>query len=225
MGRNGVFLTVNASGAAKAAEAKNVVVIVDVVDMSTALESALDAGASHVFGASPDHVHAPVKLDPEAIGRHAGTMAKQEGTGVIIIAEPRVGTEDERRARCSRVIGGIEQAGAKVESVFPNIGAETVKLGDFADRVVIAVTDAGGVAFDAAYTAGSPAVLTGTIARTLRMKGPEPARAVVKRAIEAAFRTGSSISVVAASANSVEDILAAEYIMRMILEAGFTAIT
>lgn len=34
--------------------------IVDVIDMSTTLESALDAGAYAVLGSSPDHTTAPV---------------------------------------------------------------------------------------------------------------------------------------------------------------------
>jgi len=225
MGNNGVFLTVNASGAVRAAEAKNVVVVVDVIDMSTTLEAALDAGAAYVFGASPDQAKAPVDLSPENIGRHAGLLAKKEGAGVIIISEPRVGNEEERRARSGRVIKGIEQAGAAIEAVYPNIGAETAKLGDFSGKVVIAVTDTGGVAYDAAFTAGAPAVLTGTIARTMKKKGPEPARAAALRAIEAARKAGAGIAVVAASANSLEDILAAEYIVRAIIEEGFTAMS
>lgn len=224
MNSNGVFLTVNASGAVRAAGANNVVVIVDVIDMSTTLEAAIDAGASHVFGAAPDESRAPVALDPESIGRQAGQVALNEGTGVIILAEPRVGTEEQRRARCSKVIRGTEQAGAVVEAVLPNTGAETARLGDFQGKVVIAVSDTGGVAYDAAVTAGAPAVLTGTIARTMRKRGLEPARAAAQRAVEAARRLGTGIAVVAASANSLEDILAAEYIMREILALGFTAI-
>lgn len=224
MNSSGVFLTVNASGAVRAAEAKNVVVIVDVIDMSTTLEAAIDAGAFRVFGAAPDESRAPVKLDPASIGLQAGRAAVNEGTGVIIVAEPRVGTEDERRGRCSKVIQGVEQAGAVVEAVLPNTGAETAKLGNFRGKVVIAVSDTGGVAYDAAVTAGSPAVLTGTIARTMRKRGREPARAAAQRAVEAARRLGAGIAVVAASANSLEDILAAEYIMREILALGFTAI-
>lgn len=220
----GVFLAVNASGAVTAAKAKNVVVIVDIIDMSTTLEAALDAGAYLVFGASPDRSGAPVKLDPGEIGRQAGRAAKQAGTGVIVISEPRVGTEEDRRARAGKVIAGINTGGGTVEAVYPNIGAETVRLGDFRGRVVVAVTDTGGVAYDAAFTAGAPVVVTGTIARTQQKKGPEPARAAAVRAIEAAKAAGAGISVVAASANSLEDLLAAEYIMREIINNGFTAL-
>lgn len=224
MSNNGVFLTLNASGAVKAAEAKNVVVIVDVIDMSTSLEAALDAGASIVFGASPDFSRAPVVLKPEEIGRQAGLVANREKTSIIIISEPRAGTDEERRCRCSRVVLGVEETGAKIDAILPNIGAETGKLADFTDKVAIAVTDTGGVAFDAAYNAGAPAVITGTIARTMKKRGVEPAKAAAKRAIEAAARTGSGIAVVAASANSLEDILAAEYIVRAIVEEGFLAL-
>ncbi len=224
MSNSGVFLTVNASGAVQAAEAKNVVVVVDVIDMSTTLEAALDAGALRVFGASPDSSRAPVRLSPETIGEMAGKVAKDNDTGVVIISEPRVGTDEERRARAGRTIQGVVAAGARIDAVYPNIGAETAKLGDFSGRVVIAVTDTGGVAYDAAITAGAPEVITGTVARTMHKRGTEPARAAAKRAVAAAAQTGTGISVVAASANSLEDILAAEYIMRLIIEEGFTAL-
>lgn len=224
MSNRGVSLTVNASGAVLAARAGNVVVIVDVIDMSTSLEAALDAGARQVFGASPAETRAPVEVHPEEIGRQAGEIAKREGSGVIIISEPRVGTEEERRSRSARVIRGIEEAGADVAVVLPNAGAETVKLADFAGKVVIGVSDTGGVAYDAALAAGAPAVLTGTVARTMRKKACEPARAAARRAVEKAVETGSGITVVAASANSLEDILAAEYIVKAIIEEGFTAL-
>ena len=224
MGHGGVILTVNASGAVKAAEADNVVVIVDVIDMSTTLEAVLDAGALTVFGASPDFSRAPVKLAPETIGRMAGNAAIKAGTGVVIISEPRIGTEQERRVRSSRTIEGVLAAGGVIDAVYPNVGAETAKLGDFSGKVVVAVTDTGGVAYDAAVAAGAPAVITATIARTMKKRGTEPARAGAKRAIEAAQPIGAGISVVAASANSLEDILAAEYIMRLIIEEGFTAL-
>ncbi len=213
----------NASGAVKAAEAKNVVMVVDIIDMSTTLEAALDAGALRVYGASPDTSKAPVRLSPETIGEIAGRAAREAGTGVIIIGEPRVGTEEERRARASRTIQGVTAAGAVIEAVYPNIGAETAKLGDFSGKVVVAVTDTGGTAYDAAVTAGAPLVITGTIARTIKKRGSEPARAAARRAVAAAEEAGTGISVVAASANSLEDILAAEYIMRLIIEEGFIA--
>ncbi|MBO8137800.1 MAG: hypothetical protein H0Z40_06660 [Desulfotomaculum sp.] len=212
-----VSMTVNASGAAAAARAHQVVVIVDVIDMSTTCEAALDAGAYAVYGAAPDNARCPVNVNPKEIGVTAGTHAVKTGTDVILIAEPRVGTDDERMNNISKVLEGVQKVGAKIGAVLPNIGAETAKLVDFKDRVVIAATGTGGVAFDAAVTAGAPAVLTATVARTLRKKGTAPAEAGVKRALEEAKRLNTGITVVAATANSMEDILAAEYLVKLIL--------
>jgi phosphosulfolactate phosphohydrolase-like enzyme len=224
MARNGVFVTVNASGAVQAAQAGQVVIIIDVIDMSTTLEAALDAGAAFVLGASPKECRAPVSLSPENVGRQAGELAISSGTAVIIVSEPRIGTEEERRAKSERVISGIKETGAIIEAVLPNAGAEITKMADFRGKIVVAVSDTGGVAYDAAVTAGAPAVLTGTIARTIHKRGIEPAREAAARAIKAARQAGTGIAVVAASANSLEDILAAEYIMKEIIAQGFTAL-
>ncbi|MDT3698135.1 MAG: hypothetical protein RO469_01805 [Thermincola sp.] len=224
MARNGVILTVNASGAVEAAEAGQVVIIVDVIDMSTTLEAALDAGAAFVLGASPAECRAPVSLFPENIGRCAGELAVSQGTKVIVVSEPRIGNDEERLAKSRQVINGIKAAGAEIDAVLPNAGAEIGKMTDFQGKVVVAVSDTGGVAYDAAVAAGAPAVVTGTIARTIYKKGVEPARAAATRAIRAAKEAGTGIAVVAASANSLEDILAAEYIMKEIIAQGFTAL-
>lgn len=217
-----VSLTVNASGAAEAARRGDVVLIVDVIDMSTTLEAVLDAGAYRVFGASPVDCRAPVVLNPEEIGRTAGLLAMQEKKSLVIISEPRVGYDEERKLRSAPVILGAASSGAEVEAIFPNAGAEIIKLADFRDKIIVAVTDTGGVAFDAAFTAGAAAVVTGTIARTMAKKGTAPAKAAAQRAVDAAKAAGMGITVVAASSNSLEDILAAEYIMRMIVKMGFT---
>jgi len=213
-----VKMTVNASGAAVAARQGDVVVIVDVIDMSTTLEAAMDAGACAVFGAAPDGAAPPVAINPAAIGLLAGQVALGKGTGVVLVAEPRVGTDEERLGRVSGVVGGLARAGAEIAAVLPNIGAETTKLYDMQNHVVIAATATGGVAYDAAVNAGSPAVLTGTVARTLRQKGAAPARTAAVRAIQKARALGTGITVVAASSNSLEDVLAAEYITRTIIE-------
>jgi hypothetical protein len=225
MNNSGIFVTVNASGAAEAAERGCLIMVVDIIDMSTTLESALDAGALAVYGASPDKSRAPVKLNPEKIGRLAGKMAVANNTGVIIISEPRVGTDEERRARAAKTITGVEAVGAGITAILPNIGAETAKLADFTGKVVVAVTDTGGVAFDAAMEAGAVSVITGTVARTIKKRGTIPARAAAIRAIEEARKWDAGIAVVAASANSLEDILAAEYIARLIIEEGFTSLS
>lgn len=224
MAQNWVFMTVNASGAAEAAKAGQVVIIVDVIDMSTTLEAALDAGAAFVLGASPNACRAPVSLSPENIGRQAGELAISVGTKVVIVSEPRIGNEEERLTKSGRAINGIMETGAIIEAVLPNAGAEITKMADFQGKIVVAVSDTGGVAYDAAVTAGAPAVMTGTIARTMSKRGTEPAKAAAARAIKAAKQAGTGIAVVAASANSLEDVLAAEYIMKEIIAQGFTAL-
>ncbi|SHF28711.1 hypothetical protein SAMN02745133_02256 [Desulforamulus putei DSM 12395] len=219
-----VTLTANASGAARAAREGLVVMVVDVIDMSTTLEAALDAGALAVLGASPDGASPPVELNPAAIGRRAAEMALAAGTGVVLVTEPRVGTDRERAENASRLLAGVCQAGAEVTAIIPNLGAETPKICDLAGKVVVAATGTGGVAYDAAFTAGAPAIITGTVARTLKKKGSAPARAAARRAIEAAHQYNTGICVVAASANSLEDLLAAEYIMKAIIEEGFLTV-
>jgi len=213
-----VKMTVNASGAAAAGAGGDVVVIVDIIDMSTTLEAALDEGALAVFGAAPDQATPPVAVNPCKIGQIAGKLAVEQGAGMVLVGEPRVGTDEERLANMSKTVAGLKQAGAVVEAVLPNIGAETVKLYDLRGKVLIAATGTGGVAFDAALNAGAPAVITGTVARTRHKKGHAPARAAAQRAVDKARALGTGISVVAASGNSLEDILAAEFITRLILE-------
>lgn len=117
--------------------------IVDVIDMSTTLESALDAGAVKVFGASPDFTRAPVKVDPERIGRIAARTALTEGVGVIVVSEPRTGGDEERLQRCQKLMEGLNSEGVIIEAVVPNLGAETPLLTHFENRVVVAVTDTG----------------------------------------------------------------------------------
>lgn len=218
---NSVNLTLNASGAVEGAKNGNVVMIVDIIDMSTTLESALDAGAVAVFGASPDFNLAPVKVAPERVGFLAGNKAREKKTDIILITEPRVGSDEERKNRAQQVVKGIEKSGAKISAILPNLGAETVKLADFNGKVVVAVTHSGGVSFDAALNEGAPAVITGTICRTLKKRGLEPAKVSAERAIDLAKEYNTGITIVAASGNSLEDILAAEHIMKTIIESGF----
>lgn len=210
-----IILATDASGAVRAAEEGFGIMVVDVIDMSTTLEAALDAGAYKVFGASPDFTRAPVRVDPERIGREAGYAARQKGAGIIVVSEPRVGTDDERLQRCQKLMRGLNSEEVVIEAVIPNLGAETAKLVDFRDRVVVAVTDTGGVAFDAAYQV-TDQVVTGTVARTMVQKGIEPARTAVKRGIEIMRLSTKGLAVVAASRNSQEDILAAQYIIDLV---------
>ncbi|MDD3267899.1 MAG: hypothetical protein PHX14_01140 [Syntrophomonadaceae bacterium] len=210
-----IIVSSDASGAWQAAREGMLVMIVDVIDMSTTLESALDAGAYAVLGSSPDFSNAPVKLAPERIGQEASKLAREYGTSIVLVAEPRIGSDQERLARCSKLIRGIEQGNGVIEAVVPNIGAETPKLANMKQKVVVAVTDTGGVAFDAAFQE-SPLVITGTIARTLGQKGMQPALTAARRARE---RLGEAegIALIAASRNSLEDILAAQFIANLLL--------
>ncbi|WP_054692785.1 hypothetical protein [Syntrophomonas palmitatica] len=211
-----IIVSSDASGAFHAAREGFLVVVVDVIDMSTTLESALDSGAYAVLGASPDFTRAPVNVAPEKIGREAAQLAREAGSGIIVISEPRVGKDNERLARCQKLIRGIEQEKGFVEAVLPNLGAETPRLLEMKGRVVVAVTDTGGVAYDAAYTAGGR-VTTGTIARTLKHKGTQPAQIAARRAQELLRDDDPGIAVIAASSNSLEDVLAAQYIANLLL--------
>jgi len=215
-------LTANASGAAQAARQGDLVIIVDVINMSTTAEAALEAGALAVWGAASQSSRSPLGLtDPERVGYLAGCQAVEKETQVVLVTEPRVGSEEERLANGSLALQGLKRAGAKLTAVLPNLGAETVKLASLENKVLLLVTDSGGVAFDAALNNGAPLVLTGTIARTFRQKGSQPAKRIARDAITKANELGCDISVVAASSNALEDLLAAEYILKTIIEEGF----
>ncbi len=203
-------LATGASGAYAAARAGQVVLVVDVIDMSTTLEAALQAGALLVLGASPVPCGAPVPVDPRAVGRFAGEFARERGTEVVVVGEPRVGEAGEREARAAAVLAGIAAAGAACSGVFPNQGAEITRLVAVRGKVVVAVTSCGGAAFDAAFTQGVP-VFTGTVARTFGRTGWENAEAALDRALAAARAEGRGLCIVAASSKALEDVLAAQY--------------
>lgn len=213
-------ITFSASGARAAALRGQVVTIIDVIDMSTTAEGCLEAGALTVLGASPDRTN-PVPIDPEAVGEYAGTLAQESKTEVVVVAEPRVAGDDERRGRISRLLGGVEHTGAPLQEVLPNLGAETPKLIDLENKVVVIASHAGGVAFDAAFTAKAAAVTTATVARTLKKRANEATRVGAERALALARELGTGITVVAASANAVEDFLGAQEICRQLLAVGF----
>ncbi len=212
-----IIVSTDASGARDAAREGMLVMIVDVIDMSTTLESALDAGAYAVLGCSPDHTTAPVEVAPEQVGREACRLARECGSGIILVAEPRVGSDDERLARCQKVVQAIEREKGQIEAVVPNIGAETPKLLDMKNRVVLAVTDTGGVAYDAAFQI-NPRVITGTVARTYKQKGIQPALTAAHRALSMMQKSDQGIAVIAASRNSLEDILAAQFIANLLMQ-------
>lgn len=214
--------TYNASGAAAAARQGNVVMIVDVIDMSTTSEAVLEAGAITVLGASPDNSIVPVTVNPEKIGYIAGKKALKYDTSVIVAAEPRLIQNDKDRLKeIQQVLKGIERAGTELEKVVPNIGREVVELADFDNKIVVVVSPSGGTAYDAAYNYGAPEVITGTIARTNNMNGSFAARVAAERAIEKALKFKRGITVVAASSNSMEDVQACQYICQEIINNDF----
>jgi hypothetical protein len=214
-------LTYNASGAVEGARRGDVVVIVDIIDMTTSAEVALENGAVAVFGAAPSGCKAPVNLNPDRIGYIAGKTALKYKTHLIVVAEPRYGDDAERRKRAEATLMGVARSGAVVQQIIPNIGSEIAKLIDFNGKVVLLISDTGGVAFDAAYNNGAPIVLTATITRTPNKKGAMPARAGVERAIDSARKFNCGITITAASANSMEDVLAAQYLSQLIIDSGF----
>src|SRR5690554_1331299 len=133
--------TYNASGAAAAARQGDVIVIVDVIDMSTTAEAALEAGALAVLGASPDNYSVPVTVNPEKIGYYGGKKALKGNTGVVIAAEPRLIEKEELRLNeIQQVVKGVERAGAEIHEIVPNIGREVVQLADFKDKILIIVS-------------------------------------------------------------------------------------
>lgn len=213
-----VITTCNASGAARAAKLGFVVIIVDVIDMSTSLEATLEKGALLVLGASPDNVKAPIKVNPFQIGQEVARKAKEMDSEIIVITEPRWGSEDERINNCQKLLRGIGKTGGVIKGFLPNIGAEVGKMADFTGKIVVGVSATGGVAFDAAWQFHHDIVI-GTIARTMSLKGQETAHLAAQRAIKLA--QGRNIAVVAASANSLEDVLGANYIAQTIVEMGY----
>lgn len=211
-----ISCSADASGAWLAGKQGNVVVIVDIIDMSTTLEAALEAGALEVFGASPDRVKVPVLVNPYQLGQKAGKKAKELNAAIIIVAEPRWGADIERLNSCQTLISGLKDAGINAYKLVPNLGISVTKLVDFQNKVVIAVTRAGGVAFDAANYAGGH-VITATIARTWQLKGTLSAEAGVERALTMAKKIKKHITFVAASSKSLEDLLAAQYLTQLAL--------
>ena len=214
-------LAFNASGAVEAARRGDVVVIVDIIDMSTSAEVALETGAIAIYGAAPSGCKLPFNLNPDRIGYIAGKTALKNQTKLVIVAEPRYGDEVERTKRVEEAMLGIARSGAEVSAIVANIGTEIAKLVDFQGKVALFISATGGVAYDAAYNNGAAIVLTATVTRTPLKKGIEPALSGITRAMEAAQKNNSGITVVASSANSMEDVLAAQYLVQLITERGF----
>jgi hypothetical protein len=115
------------------------------------------------------------------------------------------------------VLAGLQQGGIEIERIYPNLGAETAKLVDFRERIVVAVTDCGGTAFDAAFNAGAQ-VVTGTLARTFGHSGWDNAETAVHRALTIAEREQRGLCIVASSGKALEDVLATQYLAQRALE-------
>lgn len=210
----------DAMGAADAGSRGRVVAVVDVVDAATSAEAALAAGAVSVLGAAPADADVPVEVRPEGVAAHAVALAKLHDTDIVVVAEPRVASQEERVQRAAPVIKALEAADVGFD-VVPNQGAGLPGLVKLAGRVVIVVSAAGGVAFDAALTAGAPAVCFATTARIVGMTGWEVTRVGARRAVELAKENESGLTVVAASSNATDDFLAAFEIARAVIGEGF----
>ena len=87
---------------------------------------------------------------------------------------------------------------------------------DFKNKVVVAVTDCGGTAFDTAFNAGA-SVITGTVARTPGFTGWENAELAVDRALKLAEEKRRGLALVASSGKALEDVLATHYLAERLL--------
>jgi len=213
-------VTFNASGAAEAGRRGRVAVIVDVVDASTSAEAALANGAAAVLGAAPAGADVPVPVDPAGVGRKAAALAGRLGTTAVVVAEPRVGTEEDRRKRALPVLQALRTASVEYELV-ANQGAELPGLVDVKGLVVVIVSTTGGAAFDAAIAQGSPAACFGTTARVEGKTGWDVLGLGARRAVELADEHSADLSIVAASANSTDDCLAAFELARRVMAEGY----
>ena len=211
-------VTTDASGAREAAQRGQLVVVVDVIDMSTTAEAAYQGGALAVYGASPDETASPVPRDPGWMAGYAAKEAKERSAELIVAAEPRTGSEAVQRQVAGKVFAALAKEGIE-PTVVGNLGAEVTRLVDFKGKVVLIVSATGGVAFEAAALAhpqGPRGVLTATIARAGKLRGSQAARAGIQRAISQAGERG--ICIAAASGQSLEDVLAAQYLYELLLE-------
>lgn len=211
--RSMLTIAYNLSGAVEAVKMGRFIVLVDVIDMSTTMEALREAGASGLWGAAPQGKGEPY-ANPYLIGRAAAREAKDKRVQLGVIAEPRVGGQKEREIRAKPVLEGIRDEGLTPVGIWPNVGAETARFTDWHDMVAVVVSEAGGTIFDAVWQLGGR-ITTATVARTLLSKGAEPAKKCLERALEMAG--GTPLTLVAASSNALEDVLAVQYLAQLIL--------
>lgn len=214
---NFLSIAYNLSGAIEAVKLGRFIVLVDVIDMSTTLEAVMEAGAVGVWGACPTGKEVPYYTNPYLIGREAAREAFEKSAQIEIICEPRVGSEEERLKRAQAVLDGLADEGYARPSLWPNLGAETVKFTEWKNKIVIAITDAGGVIYDAVWQLGG-GITTATIARVAGLAGVEPGRRGLKRAFS--LSGGKPLSLVGASSNAMEDVLAVHYLAQLAMEMG-----
>ncbi len=206
----------NLSGAVAAVQEGRFIVLVDVIDMSTTLETVREAGACGFWGAAPSGKELPY-VNPYLIGRAAAREAKQKAAKLIVIAEPRGVSNEEREKNAAAVLAGFKAEEMTTEKILPNLGAETARLIDWRNKIAVAVTAAGGVIFDAVFQLGG-SLTTATVARTIKMKGAEPSLQGIKRAF---FMAGTTpITLVAASSNAMEDVLAVHYLAQLMISGA-----
>lgn len=214
----------NTSGAYQAGKRGDVVVVVDVVDMSTTAESIIESNAISIYGVAPKGVSLPVETDYKKIAALAINDAKNNKTSVVLVAEPRIANDSDRRKAVEDIIREIEKNGINVDCIVANQGIETPKLADFTKKVAIIASQTGGSTFDAANHAGASKVLTGTVVRTMKSTGYENIEKAAERAINAAKKSNKGITVVAATANSYDDNAAAQQICNEIIRKGFLSL-
>ena len=139
---------------------------------------------------------------------------------MVVVAEPRIGTESDRHRSVAPVVSALESARVSYE-LLPNQGAELPRFAELTGRVVVIVSATGGTAFDAALAGGAPAVCFATTARIVGMTGWEVTRLGALRAIELARGHGGKLTLVAASANSADDCLAVFEVAKAVIDQGF----
>jgi hypothetical protein len=131
-----------------------------------------------------------------------------------------VGTEEDRRRRALPVLQALRSASIEYELV-ANQGAELPGLVEVDGRIVVIVSSTGGAAFDAALAHGAPAACFATTARIEGKTGWDVLGVGAKRALDLAEEHETDLSIIAASANSTDDCLAAFELARRVVAEGF----
>ncbi len=201
-----VKVTIGALGAAEAAGSGDVVVIVDIVNTSSAAEVVRREGAVGVVGAAPDSAYEALErgyakypfavregVDPVERGREAARLASEEDAELVLVVD---GGEDN----ASMALKGVEEEGLEVSETVPNAGPRVKDVVDPRGKVFLFVTATGGTLYDVARTHGAPYVTFGTVVRRSLI------RECAERVVDRAEREGSGITVVVSSIFAPEDL-------------------